>query len=56
MSWATIWSKARDAAIKNQVKQIHSQECTVRMPLQNVDTFIRRSFKANDGMYCPEKS
>jgi predicted metalloendopeptidase len=33
MSWATIWrSKARDAAIKNQVKQIHTlQECTVRM-------------------------
>jgi predicted metalloendopeptidase len=39
---ATIWrSKARDAAIKNQVKQIHTlQECTVRMCLckNDVDT------------------
>jgi predicted metalloendopeptidase len=44
MSWATIWrSKARDEATKNQVKQIHIPNVPHILPLQNVDTFIRRS-------------
>jgi predicted metalloendopeptidase len=32
ISWTTVWrTKSRDEAIKNQVKRIHSPECTVRM-------------------------
>jgi putative endopeptidase len=39
-----IWrSKARDEATKNQVKQIHPRNVPRYVPLQNVDTFIRRS-------------
>jgi predicted metalloendopeptidase len=44
MSWATIWrSKARDEATKNQVKTDPPRMYRAYVPLQNVDTFIRRS-------------
>jgi hypothetical protein len=56
--WATIWrSKARDAAIKNQVKtDPHFQECTVRMcHCKMWIRFTAFDIQANDGMYiAPE--
>ncbi|WP_016988361.1 M13 family metallopeptidase [Flavobacterium sp. ACAM 123] len=60
MSWATIWrSKARDAAIKNQVKTDPHSPGMYRayVPLQNVDTFYQAfNIQPNDGMYiAPEK-
>jgi endothelin-converting enzyme/putative endopeptidase len=59
MSWATIWrSKARDAAIKNQVKTDPHSPGMYRayVPLQNVDTFYQAfDIQPNDGMYiAPE--
>jgi putative endopeptidase len=59
MSWATIWrSKARDAAIKNQVKTDPHSPGMYRayVPLQNVDTFYQAfDIKKGDGMYiAPE--
>jgi endothelin-converting enzyme/putative endopeptidase len=58
MSWATIWrSKARDAAIKNQVKTDPHSPGMYRayVPLQNVDTFYQAFDIKNDGMYiAPE--
>jgi endothelin-converting enzyme/putative endopeptidase len=60
LSWATIWrSKARDEAIKNQVKTDPHSPGMYRayVPLQNVDTFYQAfDIQANDGMYiAPEK-
>jgi putative endopeptidase len=60
LSWATIWrSKARDEAIKNQVKTDPHSPGMYRayVPLQNVDTFYQAfGIQANDGMYiAPEK-
>jgi endothelin-converting enzyme/putative endopeptidase len=60
MSWATIWrSKARDEAIKNQVKTDPHSPGMYRayVPLQNVDTFYQAfNIQPNDGMYiAPEK-
>jgi endothelin-converting enzyme/putative endopeptidase len=58
LSWATIWrSKARDEATKNQVKTDPHSPGMYRayVPLQNVDTFIRRSVFKNDGMYIVQR-
>jgi predicted metalloendopeptidase len=33
ISWSTIWRSKCVMSLENQVKQIHSQECTVRMCL-----------------------
>jgi predicted metalloendopeptidase len=47
MSWATIWrSKARDEGLKPGKTDHIPQECTVYVPLQNVDTFIRRRYSS----------
>ncbi len=58
ISWATIWrSKARDEAIKNQVKtDPHSPgQYRAYVPLQNVDAFYEAfNIKPGDGMYLPE--
>jgi putative endopeptidase len=60
ISWATIWrSKARDEAIKNQVKTDPHSPGVYRayVPLQNVDAFYDAfSIKPGDGMYiAPDK-
>ncbi|MBC5837469.1 M13 family metallopeptidase [Flavobacterium muglaense] len=60
ISWSTIWrSKARDEAIKNQVKtDPHSPgEYRAYVPLQNIDYFYKAfDIQPNDGMYiAPEK-
>lgn len=60
MSWATIWrSKARDEAIKNQVKtDPHSPgQYRAYVPLQNVEAFYEAfQIKPGQGMYIePEK-
>lgn len=60
ISWATIWrSKARDEAIKNQVKTDPHSPGNYRayVPLQNVDEFYKAfDIKEDDGMYiAPEK-
>ncbi|WP_415060559.1 M13 family metallopeptidase [Flavobacterium sp.] len=58
ISWATIWrSKARDEAIKNQVKtDPHSPgQYRAYVPLQNVDAFYEAfNIKPGDGMYLVE--
>ncbi|WP_026709640.1 M13 family metallopeptidase [Flavobacterium filum] len=59
ISWATIWrSKARDEAIKNQVKtDPHSPgQYRAYVPLQNVDAFYEAfNIKPGDGMYLVEE-
>lgn len=59
ISWATIWrSKARDEAIKNQVKtDPHSPgQYRAYVPLQNVDAFYEAfKIKPGDGMYLVEE-
>lgn len=60
ISWATIWrSKARDEAIKNQVKTDPHSPGVYRayVPLQNVDAFYDAfGIKEGDGMYiAPDK-
>ena len=59
ISWATIWrSKARDEAIKNQVKtDPHSPgQYRAYVPLQNVDAFYKAfNIKPGDGMYIKEE-
>lgn len=58
ISWATIWrSKARDEAIKNQIKtDPHSPgQYRAYVPLQNVDAFYEAfNIKPGDGMYLVE--
>jgi endothelin-converting enzyme/putative endopeptidase len=57
ISWATIWrSKARDEAIKNQVKPPFSGMYRAYDALQNVDTFYQAfGIQANDGMYIAQR-
>lgn len=58
ISWATIWrSKARDEAIKNQIKtDPHSPgQYRAYVPLQNVEAFYEAfNIKPGDGMYLVE--